>query len=48
MILGYICLLLQVIVVNDQFPGPLIEVTTNNNVVIDVKNKLDEPLLVNW
>ncbi|KAL9240383.1 hypothetical protein vseg_014609 [Gypsophila vaccaria] len=38
----------QVIVVNDSFPGPLIEVSTNVNLVIDVKNKLDEDLLVNW
>lgn len=34
--------------VNDQFPGPSIEVTTNNNVVVNVTNKLDEQLLVNW
>lgn len=34
--------------VNDQFPGPLVEVVTNYNVVVDVKNKLDENLLVNW
>ncbi|KAK9724455.1 hypothetical protein RND81_05G073300 [Saponaria officinalis] len=38
----------QVIAVNDQFPGPVIEVTTNVNVAVDVKNKLDEDLLVNW
>lgn len=38
----------QVIVVNDQFPGPLVRVTTNYNLVINVKNKLDEDLLVNW
>ncbi|KAL9225232.1 hypothetical protein vseg_001181 [Gypsophila vaccaria] len=38
----------KVIVVNGEFPGPAIEVTTNNNVVVDVKNKLDEDLLVNW
>ncbi|XP_021752254.1 monocopper oxidase-like protein SKS1 [Chenopodium quinoa] len=38
----------QVIMVNDQFPGPLIDVVTNNNLFIDVKNKLDEDLLVNW
>ncbi|KAH9607451.1 hypothetical protein KSS87_019348, partial [Heliosperma pusillum] len=37
-----------VIVVNDQFPGPVLEVTTNDNVAIDVRNKLDEELLVNW
>ncbi|GAB4825936.1 Serine/threonine protein kinase [Ancistrocladus abbreviatus] len=38
----------QVIVVNDEFPGPAINVTTNYNVAVNVINKLDEDLLVNW
>lgn len=38
----------QVIVVNDQFPGPVINVTTNYNVVVNVKNHLDEELLLTW
>ncbi|KAK9672763.1 hypothetical protein RND81_12G122800 [Saponaria officinalis] len=38
----------QIIVVNGEFPGPAIRVTTNNNVIVDVRNKLDEDLLVNW
>ncbi|GMH29670.1 hypothetical protein Nepgr_031513 [Nepenthes gracilis] len=38
----------QVIVVNGEFPGPLINVTTNFNVDVNVINKLDEDLLVNW
>uniref|UniRef100_A0A7N0U1B8 Monocopper oxidase-like protein SKU5 n=3 Tax=Kalanchoe fedtschenkoi TaxID=63787 RepID=A0A7N0U1B8_KALFE len=38
----------QVIVVNDQFPGPVINVTTNYNVVVNVRNHLDEELLLTW
>ncbi|GMH18290.1 hypothetical protein Nepgr_020131 [Nepenthes gracilis] len=38
----------QVIVVNDEFPGPLINATTNMIVVVNVINNLDEDLLVNW
>lgn len=38
----------QVIAVNGQFPGPTINVTTNNYVVVNVKNKLDENLLLHW
>lgn len=38
----------QVIAVNGKFPGPVINVTTNYNVVVNVKNKLDENLLVTW
>ncbi|CAI9093776.1 OLC1v1029349C2 [Oldenlandia corymbosa var. corymbosa] len=38
----------QVIAVNGKFPGPTINVTTNYNVVINVKNKLDEELLMHW
>ncbi|XP_073143054.1 monocopper oxidase-like protein SKU5 [Henckelia pumila] len=38
----------QVIAVNGKFPGPVINVTTNYNVVVNVKNKLDEDLLVTW
>lgn len=39
---------LQVIAINDKFPGPTINVTTNNNVVVNVRNKLDESLLMHW
>lgn len=39
---------LQVIAINDKFPGPTINVTTNYNVVINVRNKLDESLLITW
>lgn len=40
--------LLQVIAVNGKFPGPVLNVTTNYNVVVNVKNKLDEDLLITW
>nr|DAD25457.1 TPA_asm: hypothetical protein HUJ06_026921 [Nelumbo nucifera] len=38
----------QVIGINGLFPGPILNVTTNWNVVVNVKNDLDEPLLVTW
>ncbi|GFY84309.1 SKU5 similar 1 [Actinidia rufa] len=38
----------QVIAVNGKFPGPTLNVTTNYNVVVNVKNKLDENLLITW
>ncbi|KAK8639395.1 hypothetical protein V6N13_137777 [Hibiscus sabdariffa] len=38
----------QVIGINGQFPGPILNITTNWNVVVNVKNDLDEPLLLTW
>ncbi|KAK7322444.1 hypothetical protein VNO77_25824 [Canavalia gladiata] len=38
----------QVIAVNGKFPGPLINTTTNDNVVVNVFNELDEDLLITW
>ncbi|CAL8159618.1 unnamed protein product [Prunus armeniaca] len=38
----------QVILINGQFPGPNINSTTNNNIVLNVFNNLDEPFLVTW
>ncbi|CAI9090762.1 OLC1v1025596C1 [Oldenlandia corymbosa var. corymbosa] len=38
----------QVILINGQFPGPRINGTSNNNVVVNVFNNLDEPLLFTW
>lgn len=38
----------QVIAINGKFPGPTINSTTNNNVVVNVRNKLDEGLLLTW
>lgn len=36
------------IAINGQFPGPIVHVTTNNNLVVNVLNNLDEPLLFTW
>ncbi|KAM3322029.1 monocopper oxidase-like protein SKU5 [Capsicum chacoense] len=38
----------QVIAINGKFPGPTLNVTTNDNVVVNVRNKLDEELLLHW
>uniref|UniRef100_A0A7N0UZ41 Monocopper oxidase-like protein SKU5 n=1 Tax=Kalanchoe fedtschenkoi TaxID=63787 RepID=A0A7N0UZ41_KALFE len=38
----------QIITVNNKFPGPTINVTTNNQVVVNVWNDLDEGVLLNW
>jgi hypothetical protein len=38
----------QVIAINGKFPGPQLEATTNYNLVINVHNCLDEPLLFTW
>ncbi|KAK1261920.1 Monocopper oxidase-like protein SKU5 [Acorus gramineus] len=38
----------QVIAINGKFPGPIVNVTTNWNVVINVQNNLDEPFLLTW
>ncbi|KAJ8528830.1 hypothetical protein K7X08_030474 [Anisodus acutangulus] len=38
----------QVILINDKFPGPIINGTSNNNVVVNVFNQLDEPFLLTW
>lgn len=38
----------QVIAINGQYPGPIVSVTTNWNVVVNIKNNLDEPFLVTW
>ena len=38
----------QVILINGQFPGPNINSTTNNNIVVNVFNNLDEPFLLTW
>ncbi|KAH7520123.1 L-ascorbate oxidase homolog [Ziziphus jujuba] len=36
------------ILINGQFPGPTIDCVTNNNIVVNVINKLDEPFLITW
>lgn len=38
----------QVIAINGQFPGPLVNLTTNWNAAVNVMNNLDEPLLITW
>ncbi|QCE13021.1 L-ascorbate oxidase [Vigna unguiculata] len=38
----------QGILINGQFPGPEINCTSNNNIVVNVFNNLDEPFLVTW
>ncbi|GKV21843.1 hypothetical protein SLEP1_g31783 [Rubroshorea leprosula] len=38
----------QGILINGQFPGPNINSTTNNNIVINVFNNLNEPFLLTW
>ncbi|KAG6605821.1 L-ascorbate oxidase-like protein, partial [Cucurbita argyrosperma subsp. sororia] len=38
----------QGILINGEFPGPNINSTTNNNVVVNIFNHLDEPFLIHW
>ncbi|KAL0418086.1 UNVERIFIED_CONTAM: L-ascorbate oxidase [Sesamum radiatum] len=38
----------QGILINGQFPGPKINCTSNNNIVVNVFNQLDEPFLLTW
>lgn len=38
----------QGILINGQFPGPPIEAVTNDNLIINVFNNLDESFLISW
>ncbi|XP_016193677.1 L-ascorbate oxidase homolog [Arachis ipaensis] len=38
----------QAILINNQFPGPEINGSSNNNIVVNVFNNIDEPLLFTW
>ncbi|KAM3366533.1 hypothetical protein ACQJBY_015752 [Aegilops geniculata] len=38
----------QGILINGQFPGPRIDCVTNDNLVVNVVNNLDEPFLITW
>lgn len=38
----------QVILINEQFPGPDIFAVTNDNLIINVFNSLNEPFLLSW
>lgn len=40
--------LLQGILINGQFPGPDLYSVTNDNLIINVYNNLDEPFLLSW
>ena len=42
----YFCF--QVILINGQFPAPTIEGVTNDNILVNLINKIDEPLLITW
>lgn len=39
---------LKVILINGQFPGPRLDVVTNDNIVLNLINKLDQPFLLTW
>ncbi|XP_047334570.1 L-ascorbate oxidase homolog [Impatiens glandulifera] len=38
----------EVILINGQFPGPRLDTITNENIIINVINKLDQPFLLTW
>nr|CAB3461145.1 unnamed protein product [Digitaria exilis] len=38
----------KVILINGEFPGPRINCSSNNNIVVNVFNQLDQPLLFHW
>ncbi|CAN1770990.1 L-ascorbate oxidase homolog [Linum perenne] len=38
----------QGILINGEFPGPSIEAVTNDNLIINVHNNLNEPFLISW
>ncbi|EYU44359.1 hypothetical protein ABFS82_08G046000 [Erythranthe guttata] len=38
----------QVILINGQFPGPTLVSVTNENIILNVVNKLDQPFLLTW
>lgn len=37
-----------VLVINDQFPGPLIEVNEGDTIIVRMKNDLDTPVTIHW
>jgi iron transport multicopper oxidase len=41
-------MVLKGILINGQFPGPRIDCVTNDNLIVNVVNKLDEPFLITW
>jgi FtsP/CotA-like multicopper oxidase with cupredoxin domain len=38
----------QVILINGRFPGPQLDVVTNDNIILNLINKLDVPFLLTW
>ncbi|XP_047941958.1 L-ascorbate oxidase homolog [Salvia hispanica] len=38
----------QVILINDQFPGPNLDCVTNDNIILTLINKLDQDFLLTW
>ncbi|KAJ9562315.1 hypothetical protein OSB04_007475 [Centaurea solstitialis] len=38
----------QIILINGQFPGPRLDVVTNDNIILNLINKLDQPFLLTW
>lgn len=38
----------QIILINGEFPGPVINCTSNNNIVVNVFNNIDEPFSFHW
>ncbi|VAH65334.1 unnamed protein product [Triticum turgidum subsp. durum] len=38
----------KMILINGEFPGPTINCTSNNNIIVNVFNQLDQPLLFTW
>nr|CAD1828198.1 unnamed protein product [Ananas comosus var. bracteatus] len=38
----------QGILINGQFPGPRIDCVTNDNIIVNVINKIDGPFLITW
>lgn len=47
-VLEYEKLLVQGILINGQFPGPQIDCVTNDNLIINIFNYLNEPFLISW
>lgn len=38
----------KMILINGEFPGPTINCTSNNNIIVNVFNQIDKPLLFTW
>lgn len=39
---------MKVILINGQFPGPRLDVVTNDNIILNLFNQLDQPFLLTW